>query len=125
MIRGIVLGFVLAGIVGYTLNRFLWKQGLGPVHAFFKPQVVVHRTKKSPFQVFLGCLARIAMLLGFAGGLLWLGGVALGVEPELLDPVASALSLADRDLIGLLLIALMALLIALGLRASSSKEKGS
>ena len=123
MVQGILLGFVLAGVVGFTLNQILWQQGLGPIRAFFKPQTVVHHTKRSPFQVFLSCLAGIATLLGFGVGILWLGGVLLGADPAFLVPVAGALALADSHSTALLLTGLIALLMAFGLMASSKEDK--
>ncbi len=123
MVLGILLGFVLAGITGFILNQILWQQGLGPIRSFFEPQGVGHQTERSPFQVLLGCLGRIATLLGFALGMLWLGGVLLGAEPAFLVRVLSGLALADTEWTALLLPGLMALLIALGLRASNKDDK--
>jgi len=36
-LRGILVGFLLAGIVGFVMNQILWKWGLGPIRAFFRP----------------------------------------------------------------------------------------
>jgi len=119
----ILLGFVLAGIVGFTANQILWRHGLGPIRSFFKPQSVVHHTKKSPFQMFVGCLGGMATLIGFGLGILWLAGVLLGVYPAFLAPVATILTFAGSDSAGLLLAALIVLLIGLGLMASSKEDK--
>mgnify|MGYP005851169387 CR=1 FL=1 len=56
--KGILVGFLLAGIIGYLANHILWKSGVKPVGAFFKPQTVSHPTKKTPFQVLLGMPGR-------------------------------------------------------------------
>ena len=66
--KGVLVGFLLAGVIGFLANRILWKLGLTPIHAFFKPQRVSQQTKKSPFQVLLGCLGGmiiIAFVIGF------------------------------------------------------------
>lgn len=73
--KGILVGFLLAGIVGFVMSRMLWAGGLGPIRAFFRPQTVAHKTAKSPFQVFLGCLGRIAILGVFSLAILYVTGV--------------------------------------------------
>jgi len=35
--KGVLAGFLLAGIVGFLANRILWRWGLAPIRAFFKP----------------------------------------------------------------------------------------
>jgi hypothetical protein len=48
-LKGILVGFLLAGVVGFVMSRMLWVGGLGPIRAFFRPQTVVPKTTKSPF----------------------------------------------------------------------------
>jgi hypothetical protein len=52
--KGVILGFFLAGIVGFLQNRILWRWGLAPMRAFFKPRRVPHQTDRNPFRVFQG-----------------------------------------------------------------------
>ena len=70
--KGILAGFLLAGIVGFFANRILWQSGVRPVRAFFRPQIVVHQTKKSPFQVYRGCLAGIIVIILTMAHFCWL-----------------------------------------------------
>jgi NO-binding membrane sensor protein with MHYT domain len=118
--KGILVGFLLAGIVGYVMSRMLWAGGLGPVRAFFKPQTVVHKTKKSPFEVLLGCLGRIAILGVSILAILYLTGMLEHYFPSL--PWASILRALHSDqILTLLVVGLILIIVAIGLGAS---EKG-
>jgi hypothetical protein len=63
--KGILVGFLLAGIVGFVMSYMLWAWGLGPIRASLKPRTVVHKTAKGPFQVFLDSLRTIVILADF------------------------------------------------------------
>ena len=60
----LVSGAIIA-IIGLLAMQWL-SRILRGILAFFKPQVVVHRTSKSPFQVFLGFVQNLVILAGIA-----------------------------------------------------------
>ena len=120
--NGIVVGFVLAGIVGFLANRILWKSGVGPIRTFFKPQRVGQQTSKSPFQVLLGCLVGIAILATATVLLAWMTGALEGYLP-VLPRLGDIVNLASGQMAGLLLAGFIALIIVLGLNASGKKTK--
>ena len=121
--KGILVGFLLAGIVGFFANRILWQSGVRPVRAFFRPQIVVHQTKKSPFQVYRGCLAGIIVIITvsiFALCLLaWMTGTLSGYSIfSLLSDLISSI-----DVPGLLLVGCIVVIITLALRAAGKGGK--
>jgi hypothetical protein len=72
--KGILVGFLLAGIAGFVTTQILWRRGLGPIRAFFRPQSTSQRTTKSPFQVYVGFLRGMAILGIFILAVLYLTG---------------------------------------------------
>jgi hypothetical protein len=118
--KGILVGFVLAGIAGFVATQILWKRGLGPIRAFFRSQSVLQRTTKSPFQVYVGFLRGIAILGAFIVAVLCLTGVLEQYLPFL--PWAGILRTLHSDqTLTLLVVGLILLIVVLGLGAS---EKG-
>ena len=71
-LKGILVGFLLAGVIGFLANRLLWVHGLHPILAFFKPQTVSHQTDKSPFQALLGCLGGVITIAAVIALLVYL-----------------------------------------------------
>jgi len=120
--KGILVGFLVAGIIGYLANRILWKSGVTPVLAFFRPQRVSHPTSKTPFQVLLGCLGGIAVLAGVTGLLAWITG-ASGRYLPFLPRLTDIVRLANGQMACLLVVVCIVLVIILGLRASGKKKK--
>jgi len=119
--KGILVGFLLAGIVGFLANRILWKSGVTPIRAFFKPQRVSQQTSKSPSRVLVGCLGGIATLAVVIALLAWVTG-ALEEYLPFLPRISDIVGLANGQMAGLLLVGCIVLIIALGLKASSKKE---
>jgi hypothetical protein len=117
---GILVGFLLAGIVGFAMSRMLWAWGLGPIRAFFRPQTVVHKTAKSPFQVFLGSLGSIAILGVFSLAILYLIGI-LERYLAFLSWARILRALQSDQSLTLLVVGLILIIVAVGLAAS---EKG-
>ena len=116
------MGFLAAGIAGYVVTQLLWAGGLGPIRAFFRPQSVVHKTTKSPFQVLLGCLGRMALLGLGIGSLAILSLMGLGQQYVSVFPfLPTVTTLASREALTVLLVGLTLIIVALGLGAS---EKG-
>lgn len=120
--KGILVGFALAGIIGFLANRILWKSGLTPIHAFFKPQRVSHQTKKSPFQVLLGCLGGMIIIAFVIGFLVYMTGAANRYLPFLPGVKDTIVRLADGQVAGLVLVGLMVIIIAFGLKISGKGE---
>ena len=100
--KGILVGFLLAGIVGFVMNQILWKWGLGPIRAFFRPQSTSQRTTKSPFQVYVGFLRGIAILGAFILAILYSTGMLERYLPSLRrvssEPFAAIRSLPSWSL---------------------------
>jgi len=120
--KGILVGFLLAGIAGYLANRILWKSGVTPIGAFFKPQRVSHSTSKSPCQVLWGCLGGIATLAFVIVLLAWMTG-ALEKYFPFLPRLTNIVKLAGDEMAGLLLVGCIALIIAFGLKTSGKNNK--
>jgi hypothetical protein len=120
--KGILVGFLLAGIVGFLANRILWKSGVTPIRAMFKPQRVSLQTSKSPFQALLGCLGGIATLAIVIALLTWMSGVSERYLP-FLPRLSDIVKLANDQMAGLLLTGCIVLVIALGLKASGKNNK--
>ena len=121
-LEGVLVGFLLAGAVGFLASRILWKAGIGGIRAFFRPQSVPQRTGKTPFQVFLGFVRGIAIVGAFVMGILCVTGVLADYPPFLPLP-ASLMTLRSDQIVVLLLVVLIVSTIALGLRASSNNGK--
>jgi hypothetical protein len=119
--KGILAGFMLAGIVGFLANRILWKSGVTPICAFFKPQRVSQQTSKSPFQVLVGCLGGIATALVVIALLVWMTGASERYLP-FLPRLSDMVKLANGEMAGLLLAGCIVLIIALGLKASGKNN---
>jgi len=119
--KGILVGFLLAGIVGFVMNQILWKWGLGPIRAFFRPQSVSQRTAKSPFQVYVGFLRGMVILgVFFILAVLYLTGMLEQYLPFL--PSAGILrALRSDQILTLLVVGLILTIVVFGLGAS---EKG-
>ena len=68
----LVSGAIIA-VIGLLALQGLSRITRG-IFAFFKPQVVVQRTSKSPFQVFLGLVQNLIILAGivFMAVRIWL-----------------------------------------------------
>ncbi|GEM_PF-1547334 len=120
--KGVLLGFLLAGVIGFLANRILWKAGIGGIRAFFKPQSVSQRTGKSPFRVFLNFLRGIAIVGVFILSIPYLTGVLADYPPFLPVP-ASLMTLRSDQIAVLLLVGFIISIIALGLKASSNNDK--
>ena len=120
--KGVLLGFLLAGVIGFFANRILWKAGIGGIRAFFKPQSVTHRTGKTPFQVFLGFLRGIAIVGVLMTSILYVTGVLADYMPSLPLP-GGLINLRSDQIAVLLLVGFIISIIALGLRASSNNDK--
>ena len=60
---GVIVGFVLAGFIGYFARELLWNKVAG-INTFFKPQTVLQHTKKSPFGVLKSSLWNALLLFG-------------------------------------------------------------
>ena len=122
-VKGVLLGFLLAGVIGFFANRILWKAGIGSIRAFFKPQRVSHPTGKTPFQVFLGFLRGIAIVgVLIVIGILYLAG-ARTVYLPLLPLPEGLINLRSDQIAVLLLVGFIIGIIMLGLRASSNNDK--
>lgn len=118
--KGILVGFLLAGIVGFVMSYMLWAWGLGPIRASLRPQTVVHKTAKGPFQVFLGSLRTIVILGIFILAVLYSTGMLEYYLPSL--PSAGILrALRTDQILTLLVVGLILIIVAAGLAAS---EKG-
>lgn len=61
-------GVITAGLIGFVLQQI--RLNRAKVSAYYKPQKVTLETKKSPFQVYCGCI------VGFMLTLLWLAVLA-------------------------------------------------
>ena len=120
--KGVLVGFLLAGVIGFLANRILWKAGLTPIHTFFKPQRVSQQTKKSPFQVLLGCLGGMIIVAFVIGFLVYMTGAANRYLPFLPGVKDTIVRLAAGQVAGLVLIGLMVIIIAFGLKASGKGE---
>jgi zinc transporter ZupT len=118
--KGILVGFLLAGIVGFVINQILWRWGLGPIRAFFRPQSISQRTTKSPFQVYVGFLRGIAILGTFILAILYSTGM-LEHNPLFLPSMGILRTLRSDQILTLLVVGLIVIIVAFGLGAS---EKG-
>ncbi len=123
--KGILVGFLLAGIIGFLANRILWKSGVKPIRAFFQPQAVVQQTKKSPFQVYLGCLMGMFIVVMVSiiilGLLAWMTG-ASGEYPAS-TILGDVIGFASDQITTLLFVGFVVVIIILALRASGGEKK--
>lgn len=123
--KGILVGFLLAGIIGFLANRILWKFGVKPIRAFFQPQAVVQQTKKSPFQVYLGCLTGVFIVATVSiiilGLLAWMSGASGEYSASTL--LGDLIRFASDQTTTLLFVGFVVVIIVLALRASGREKK--